>query len=167
MNKKRVIPCAALVALLAAVPVFADEAVAGVGVVDDLSVNGSNPGSPDKVPASQLIDEAVFIERRDALIDYARKNAPTQQLENSEWAVRLALLDLFQNRNVEKANRAVVAFCEADHSSEYVGKTYVRNNGTTNLNPEYTFSSPYLRMKHGSNKAVMTHPKCVDLILTF
>jgi hypothetical protein len=75
-------------------------------------------------------DEVVFTQRRDALIDDARGNVPAQQLKEPAWAVRLALLDLFQNRNLEAANRAVLDFCKGDNTEEYVGRTYIRQNGS-------------------------------------
>jgi hypothetical protein len=41
------------------------------------------------------------------------------------------------------------------------------NGKEFNLNPENTFDSPYLKMKHGSNKAVVSYPGYDDLVLDF
>jgi hypothetical protein len=41
------------------------------------------------------------------------------------------------------------------------------NGETLNLNPEYTYNSPYLKMKHGSNKAVISYPGYEDVVLEF
>lgn len=41
------------------------------------------------------------------------------------------------------------------------------NGETINLNPEYTFSSPFLKMKHGTNKAVISYPGFDEVVLEF
>ncbi|MFK7849797.1 MAG: hypothetical protein AB8D78_02365 [Akkermansiaceae bacterium] len=41
------------------------------------------------------------------------------------------------------------------------------NGETINLNPEYTYDSPYLKMKHGTNKAVISYPRHEDVVLEF
>ena len=41
------------------------------------------------------------------------------------------------------------------------------NGETLNLNPEHTFSSPFLKMKHGTNKAVISYPGHEDVVLEF
>jgi hypothetical protein len=73
------------------------------------------------------IVETVFVQRRDAVIEDIRKNTTPQQINNPDFAVVLALLDLFQNRNVEEANRSVLAYCGADKMTTYVGKPVPKN----------------------------------------
>ena len=41
------------------------------------------------------------------------------------------------------------------------------NGETINLNPEHTFNSPFLTMKHGTNKAVISYPGHEDVVLEF
>jgi hypothetical protein len=40
------------------------------------------------------------------------------------------------------------------------------NGETLNLNPENTYNSPYLKMKHGTNTAVISYPGYEDVVLT-
>ena len=47
--------------------------------------------------------EAIFTQRRDALIAEVRKYAHPEQLKNPGLAAKVTLLDLFENRNIEEA----------------------------------------------------------------
>jgi len=41
------------------------------------------------------------------------------------------------------------------------------NGKPLNLNPENTYDSPYLKMKHGTVKAVISYPGFEDVVLEF
>ena len=71
--------------------------------------------------------EAIFTQRRDALIAEVRKNAPPEQLKNPGLAAEVTLLDLFENRNTEEANIKVLAYCHAGHTINYGGRVYFHN----------------------------------------
>lgn len=58
----------------------------------------------------------------------------------------------------------------AGDTIEYWSKSNVIphvNGKELNLNPEYTFHSPFLKMKHGTNKAVISCPGHEDVVLEF
>lgn len=67
--------------------------------------------------------EAIFTQRRDAAFASIKKT----KLPNAEFTQHRALQLLFENQDVEEANRLVLSYCGADRMTTYVGKPVPKN----------------------------------------
>ena len=73
-------------------------------------------------------------------------------------------------RKFEYKNGKLTYESEAKDKYEYWAKGAQLpkiNGATVNLNPPKNFDSPFLSMKHGSNKAVIKYPEYKDVVLEF